>query len=116
MVDTWARYAPNVVEGEIARAAHSPLDTQRQVPSMLLGDRHHGTYHPDNYWEARPCEELSGYRTPIAGLYLCGASQHPGGSVNGLAGYNAAADVCDDLGVSKSWGPVDARTALARLG
>lgn len=112
MVETWVHYAPNVADAEIARAAHSPLDTQRAVPSMWLGDRHHGSYHPHNYWEGRPCRELSGYRTPVEGLFLCGATQHPGGSVNGLAGYNAAGDVLDDLGEDKWWKPVNAREAL----
>jgi phytoene dehydrogenase-like protein len=30
------------------------------------------------------------YRTPIRGLYLCGAAAHPGGGVIGAAGKNAA--------------------------
>jgi phytoene dehydrogenase-like protein len=113
MVDTWVRYSPNVGDAQMALFAHSPLDTQVHCPSMWLGDRHHGSYHPDNYFERRPCPELSGYRTPFEGLYLCGASNHPGGSVNGLAGYNAAGVICDDLGVDKWWKPVDARSALA---
>ena len=93
--------------------AHSPLDTQTQVPSMWLGDRHHGVYHPDNFYENRPATPLSEYRTPVEGLYLCGASSHPGGSVNGLAGYNAAGVIAEDLGIDKWWRPVHARDALA---
>jgi phytoene dehydrogenase-like protein len=115
MVDTWVRYAPNIAEAEIARAAHSPLDTARHVPSMWQGDRHHGLYHPDNVHEHRPTEDLSQYRTPIDHLYLCGASGHPGGSVNGLPGYNAAGIVAADLGVDRWWRPVDARDALRAL-
>ena len=38
----------------------------------------------------RPNRLLSGYRTPIAGLYLCGAGTHPGGEVTGAPGHNAA--------------------------
>ena len=112
MVDTWVTYAPNVAHAELARAAHSPLDTQEMVPSMWLGDRHHGLYHPDNYFESRPCPSLSQYRTPIEGLYLCGSSNHPGGSVNGLAGYNAAGVVAEALGVERWWRPVHARQSL----
>ena len=115
MVATWTRYAPNIAEAEIARMAHSPLDTQIQVPSMWLGDRHHGLYHPDNFYENRPAAALSEYRTPVGRLYLCGASNHPGGSVNGLAGYNAAGVVADDLGIDKWWRPVHARAALSEL-
>jgi phytoene dehydrogenase-like protein len=115
MVATWKRYAPNVAQAEMARMAHSPLDTQTQVPSMWLGDRHHGLYHPDNFYENRPATPLSEYRTPVEGLYLCGASSHPGGSVNGLAGYNAAGVIAEDLGIDKWWRPVHARDALAGL-
>ena len=115
MVDTWIRYAPNVAEAELARAAHSPLDTFRAVPSMWQGDRHHGLYHPDNVDEHRPTDELSEYRTPIDRLYLCGASSHPGGSVNGLPGYNAAGIVAGDLGLDLWWAPVHARVALQDL-
>ena len=35
---------------------------------------------------------------PIEGLYLTGAGSHPGGSVNGLAGRNAAWVILDDEG------------------
>jgi phytoene dehydrogenase-like protein len=63
-------------------------------------------HHPDNFYENRPTSALSEYRAPVDGLYLCGASSHPGGSVNGLAGYSPAAVVTDDLGVDKWWKPV----------
>jgi phytoene dehydrogenase-like protein len=115
MVDTWIRYAPNVAGAELARAAHSPLDTFRSLPSMWQGDRHHGVYGPDNVYEHRPLDGLSQYRTPVDRLYLCGASSHPGGSVNGLAGYNAAGVVAGDLGVDLWWSPVNARDALMGL-
>ncbi|MFW6050153.1 MAG: phytoene desaturase family protein [Myxococcota bacterium] len=39
------------------------------------------------------------YRTPIEGLYACGAGCHPGGSVIGAAGHNAAVRLMKDLGV-----------------
>jgi len=45
----------------------------------------------------RPLPELAGYKTPIAGLYLTGASTHPGGGVFGASGRNAAAVVERDL-------------------
>ena len=45
----------------------------------------------------RPLPELARYRTPIEGLYLCGAAMHPGGGVVGAAGYNAAREVRRDF-------------------
>jgi phytoene dehydrogenase-like protein len=115
MVDTWVRYAPNVAQVELARASHSPLDTERLVPSMRYGDRHHGSYHPDNSQELRPSRELGSYRTPIDGLYLCGSSSHPGGSVTGIPGFNAAGVVAQDLGVDPWWRPPDVRSHLGSL-
>jgi phytoene dehydrogenase-like protein len=38
----------------------------------------------------RPVAGWSRYRTPIRGLYLCGAGTHPGGGIAGAAGRNAA--------------------------
>jgi phytoene dehydrogenase-like protein len=35
-------------------------------------------------------------RTPVVGLYLCGAATHPGGSVIGVNGRNAALAVLVD--------------------
>jgi phytoene dehydrogenase-like protein len=45
----------------------------------------------------RPVPELARYRTPIGGLYLCGAGMHPGGGIAGAAGYNAAREIFRDL-------------------
>jgi phytoene dehydrogenase-like protein len=96
-------------------ASHSPDDTETRVVSMRGGDRHHGSFHPDNWGYARPTTLMPGYRTPIEGLYLCGASQHPGGSFHGQPGYNAAGVVAEDLGIEPWWGPRDARGALDDL-
>ena len=82
---------------------------------MRGGDRHHGSFHPDNWQWNRPTAQMPGYRTPIEGLYLCGASQHPGGSFHGQPGYNAAGVIAEDLGLERWWRPVDAREALAGL-
>lgn len=45
----------------------------------------------------RPVPELARYRTPIEGLYLCGPGTHPGGSIAGASGHNAARVVLQDL-------------------
>ena len=52
----------------------------------------------DQLLSFRPSPSLSGYRTPIGGLFLTGAGTHPGGGVTGLPGRNAAAVVLDSLG------------------
>lgn len=116
MVSTYARYAPNLEDATLAIASHSPDATERRVISMRGGDRHHGSFHPDNWQWNRPSASMPGYRTPIASLYLCGSSQHPGGSFHGQPGYNAAGVIADDLGLERWWGGGDVREALASLG
>jgi phytoene dehydrogenase-like protein len=46
----------------------------------------------------RPVAGYADYRTPIRGLYLCGAATHPGGGVMGACGYNAAREILKDAG------------------
>lgn len=62
------------------------------------GSPHHGDLTPDQLFFRRPIRGFADYRTPVAGLYLCGASAHPGGGVTGVPGYNAARVVGRDLG------------------
>lgn len=111
----YERYSPDWADLVMATATHSPADTAARVPSMLLGDRHHGIYHPDNWYGGRPHADLSAYRTPIEGLYLCGSTQHPGGSFTGIPGFNAAGVIADDLGIQPWWERPDPRQALADL-
>lgn len=111
----YSRYAPDFEDCLVAVRAHTPVDTVAQVPSMRYGDRHHGSYHPKNWETFRPHPDLAGYRTPIEGLYLCGASQHPGGSFTGGPGYNAAGDILSDLGEPPWWSPPDPRRVLEDL-
>lgn len=115
MLDGFARYAPAIHDDVLAVAPHSPADTEQFVPSMRRGDRHHGSYHPDNWGADRPHPDLGAYRTPVEGLYLCGSSQHPGGSFTGSPGYNAAGVIADDLGVETWWDRPDARAVLRAL-
>lgn len=115
IIGTYATYAPNIKQATMAVATHSPDATERRIISMRNGDRHHGSFHPSNWGVNRPTSQMPGYRTPIEGLYLCGASQHPGGSFHGQPGFNAAGAVADDLGVERWWKSADARSVLASL-
>jgi len=51
----------------------------------------------------RPIVNWAQYRTPIKNLYMCGCSNHPGGSVSGSPGYCAAGIIHDDLGIKRWW-------------
>jgi hypothetical protein len=60
----------------------------------------------------RPLPELASYRTPIRGLYLTGASTHPGGGVFGASGYNTARVVVSDRArTRKLWAGVGVAAA-----
>ena len=50
----------------------------------------------DQLWAARPVLGNGAYRSPIAGLYMCGSGTHPGGGVTGAPGHNAAYEILND--------------------
>jgi phytoene dehydrogenase-like protein len=84
-----AEYAPNVPGAIIARQVLTPLDLERTY-GLTEGNIFHGDLRVEQLFFMRPVPGWSQYRTPIAGLYLCGAGTHPGGGVTGAPGRNAA--------------------------
>jgi len=81
--------APGFSASVLHRDVLAPPDLER-VFGITGGNIFHGTMSPDRLWFRRPLAGLGGYRTPVAGLYLCGAGTHPGGGVMGACGRNAA--------------------------
>ena len=63
----------------------------------------------------RPFAGAGHYRGGVKGLYLCGASSHPGGNITGLPGYNCAQVLLADLGLPASWAPEPLEKKLERL-
>lgn len=55
-----------------------------------------GELAPDQLFFTRPTAHYADYRTPVRGLYVCGASMHPGGGVSGIPGHNAAREILKD--------------------
>ena len=51
----------------------------------------------DQIFSARPMLGYADYRAPIPGLYMCGSGTHPGGSVTGAPGHNAAREILSDV-------------------
>jgi phytoene dehydrogenase-like protein len=84
-----AEYAPNVPNSIIARQVLTPLDLERAY-GLTEGNIFHGDLSLEQLFFMRPVPGWAQYRTPVAGLYLCGAGAHPGGGVTGAPGYNAA--------------------------
>jgi phytoene dehydrogenase-like protein len=74
----------------------TPRTIEQRLPNMVRGSIKHGDYNPLQMGNMRPNPECSSSRTPVSGLYLCGASMFPGGMVIGGPGYVAAQIVCED--------------------
>ncbi|MCH2547365.1 MAG: NAD(P)/FAD-dependent oxidoreductase [Alphaproteobacteria bacterium] len=89
MIDTVNQYAPNFKASVVGRQINSPLDLERNF-GLVKGDIFHGALSLDQLFSARPMLGYADYRTPVKGLYMCGASTHPGGGVTGIPGHNAA--------------------------
>lgn len=89
MLRVVARHVPNLPDIVLARHVMSPLDLER-IFGLTEGDVFHGRQDLDQVFSLRPHPGASGYETPLPGLYLCGAGSHPGGSVTGAPGHNAA--------------------------
>ena len=89
-------YAPNVPNSILARQVLTPLDLERTY-GLTEGNIFHGDLSLEQLFFMRPVPGWSQYRTPVNGLYLCGAGAHPGGGVTGAPGYNAAHQALRDL-------------------
>ncbi|QDT01424.1 phytoene desaturase family protein [Adhaeretor mobilis] len=93
-----AEYAPNVPAAIEHRQVLSPLDLER-VYGLTGGNIMQGAMGPHQLYCFRPVAGWADHRTPVPGLYLCGAASHPGGGVMGSCGRNAATEILRD----KSW-------------
>jgi len=79
------------------RKVITPLDYERDY-GLRQGSIMHGLMGLDQLLFMRPVPGFVGYRSPIDGLYLCGAGAHPGGGVTGAPGLNAARQAHKELG------------------
>ncbi|MBV8402673.1 MAG: NAD(P)/FAD-dependent oxidoreductase [Gammaproteobacteria bacterium] len=89
LIDTLARYSPDLRECVTASELLAPPDIEREF-RISGGHWHHAELALDQFFMLRPVPGATQYRAPLAGLFLCGAGCHPGGGVMGLAGRNAA--------------------------
>jgi phytoene dehydrogenase-like protein len=73
----------------VAAQVITPLDLEREH-GLAGGHIFHGELALDQLFTMRPVLGYARYRTPIRGLYLCGAGTHPGGFMTGASGRLAA--------------------------
>lgn len=88
-------YAPNFSRSVIDRQVLSPADIERRF-GLTGGNIFQGAMTLNQLLFMRPVPGYADYRTPVRGLYLCGAATHPGGGVMGACGHNAAREMLRD--------------------
>ncbi|MGH9366354.1 MAG: phytoene desaturase family protein [Thermoanaerobaculia bacterium] len=96
VVRTLSEYAPGLDSEIVARQVWTPRELE-EVFGLTGGHIFHGEQALDQIFTMRPLLGWARYRTPIEGLYLCGAGTHPGGRVTGAPGANAAREIARDL-------------------
>jgi phytoene dehydrogenase-like protein len=92
VVDTLAHYAPNLKSAILHRQVVTPADIERIV-GLAEGNIFQGELSLQQMFFLRPVPAWAKYRTPVRGLYQCGAGTHPGGGVMGASGRNAAMQI-----------------------
>jgi phytoene dehydrogenase-like protein len=98
-------YYDGIEELELGRAVETPGEI-----SARTGVRDGNVYHVDmsltRVGALRPALGFGGYRTPVAGFYITGAGTHPGPSVSGIPGQQAARTLLRDLRSDRGAPPV----------
>jgi phytoene dehydrogenase-like protein len=85
-------YAPGLRDHVVAAELLTPADIEAEF-GLPGGNWHHGELAFDQFLMMRPVPGAAQYRSPVDGVFLCGAGCHPGGGVMGIAGRNAAREV-----------------------
>ena len=101
LVDAVDRVAPGFAASVEHMHVQTPLDLEREL-GLLRGNVMHVEMAIDQMFHLRPQPDLADYRTPVRGLYLTGASTHPGGGVFGASGRSTARQLLADR-TRRSW-------------
>ena len=103
---TITRFAPRFDQSIVSCQMIGPDELEREY-GLSGGHAFHGELALDQLYAARPLLGWARHRTPIAGLYLCGAGTHPGNGLTGRSGALAAREVMADLRRSRGRPPWD---------
>jgi phytoene dehydrogenase-like protein len=95
VIDTVAEYAPNLKNIILHKQVLTPLDLEREW-GLSEGNIFQGELSLEQLFFLRPVPGWTRFRTPIAGLYMCGSATHPGGGIMGAPGRLAAEEVLRD--------------------
>lgn len=94
-IDIMTEYAPNFRRSVLHVQVLAPADLEKTF-GLTGGNIMQGAMSLSSLGFMRPVPGYADYRTPVKGLYLCGAATHPGGGVMGACGYNAAREILRD--------------------
>lgn len=93
-------FAPGFKDSVLHRDVLSPLDLER-IFGLRGGNLSHGNIALHQLYNMRPAPDWN-HRSPLSGLYVCGAGAHPGGGVLGVAGRNCAGVLLSDIGKARA--------------
>ena len=96
ILNAFERYAPGTRDRVVGSLFQHPVWLEREL-ALPRGNVMHLEMTMDQMFAMRPLPGLSGYRSHLRGLYLTGASTHPGGGIMGASGRNAARVLLRDL-------------------
>lgn len=96
VIDQIANYSPDFKSLIEHVEIRTPQDIEDQI-GITEGNIFHGELTMDQLLFNRPVPGYAQYRAPVAGLYMCGSSTHPGGGVMAAPGANAAREILFDL-------------------
>jgi phytoene dehydrogenase-like protein len=96
-------FAPGFRSTVLGRTVRPPRRLEQENASLVGGDLGGGSAQLDQQLIFRPAPELCRYRTPLGGLYVAGASTHPGPGVHGVSGAGAARAVLADARPPRAW-------------
>jgi phytoene dehydrogenase-like protein len=95
VVDTLARYAPNLKSAILHRQVITPSDIER-ITGLSEGNIFAGELSLSQLFFLRPAHPWARYTTPVTGYYQCGSGTHPGGGIMGASGRLAAIRILAD--------------------
>ena len=96
VIDQIANYSPDFKDLVLHVEVRTPWEIENEA-GLTEGNIFHGELTMDQLLFNRPVPGYAQYRAPVAGLYMCASSTHPGGGVMAAPGANAAREILLDL-------------------
>jgi phytoene dehydrogenase-like protein len=102
IIDAFEKYAPGTKDKIVGKLFQHPLWLEREL-GLHGGNVMHLEMSLDQMFALRPFLGMAEYKTHLKGLFLTGASTHPGGGIMGASGRNAARVIMEDIDKKPFW-------------